>query len=206
MTTAPKTVVGLFESFDEAQRVVQDLIDNGFRRDNVSVVANDAEGRYAQQHRAVGDRDRTGRRDADQSEAAEGAGFGATGGTAVGGIVGLLVGIGALTIPGIGPVIAAGPILTAIGTTALGAGLGAAAGGIIGALVGAGIPEQEAGAYAEGVRRGGALVIVQAADIMVERAYSIMQRHGAVDMNERTSQWRQSGWSSFDPNAEPYRR
>ncbi len=198
MTTAQKTVVGLFENFDEAQRVVQDLIDNGFRRDNVSVVASDTEGRHSQRYRAVGEGER--------SEAAEGAGFGATGGTAVGGVIGLLVGIGALTIPGIGPVLAAGPLLTAIGTTALGAGLGAAAGGLVGALVGAGIPEQEAGSYAEGVRRGGALVIVQAADMMVERAYAIMQRHGAVDINRRSDEWRQSGWTAFDPQGEPYRR
>ncbi|NTU84834.1 MAG: hypothetical protein HGA45_36630, partial [Chloroflexales bacterium] len=89
-----KTVVGLFDNFAEAQSVVQDLIDSGFRREDISVVANEsATGR----DRAVG-ADR-------ESAAAEGAGTGAVGGTVLGGALGLLVGAGLLAIPGIGPVL-----------------------------------------------------------------------------------------------------
>ena len=67
-----------------------------------------------------------------------------------------------------------------------------------------GVPEEHAHYYAEGVRRGGTLVTVNADDARADMAYSIMQRHGAVDVNERGAEWRSSGWSRFDPNADPY--
>jgi len=199
-----QTVIGLFDRFDEAQNVVQDLIDNGFQRDNISVVANDnARGRT--DDRSVG-----GVSD-HESAAPEGAGTGAVGGTVLGGLIGGLVGAGLLAIPGIGPVLAAGPLAAAIGTAsatigagALGAGIGAATGGLIGGLVGAGVPKEQAEYYAEGVRRGGTLVSVQTDGMMTDRATEIMQRHGAVDIDQRGAEYRSSGWSGFDPNAEPY--
>lgn len=194
MTTGTKVVVGLFDTFDAARDVVQEMVDNGFSRDNISLVTHDREGEQGQSRRSVGE----------QTEAAEGAKFGTASGSIMGGIAGLLVGIGAFTIPGIGPLIGAGPIITALGSTVLGAGIGATAGSVIGALVGVGVPEEHAHSYAEGVRRGGSLVVVEASDIMVDRAYDIMQRHGAVDVNERARQWRQSGWTAFDSNAGPY--
>src|SRR5687768_12987303 len=159
-----KTVVGLFDSFEQAQNVVQELANNGFQHADISLIANDARGEYAK-YRQVG---------STESAAAEGAGAGAVGGGVLGGVLGLLVGVGALAIPGIGPVLAAGPLAAALGTAGasalVGAGIGAAAGGIIGALVGAGIPEEDAGFYAEGVRRGGTLVLVKASDDMANRA------------------------------------
>jgi hypothetical protein len=194
-----KTVVGLFESYSEAQHVVQDLIDSGFRREDISVVANDTS-------RATGAREV-----GEHSKADEGAGAGAVSGSVIGGAVGLLVGAGLLAIPGIGPVLAAGPLAAAIGTTAatlgagaLGAGIGAATGGLIGGLVGAGVPEEEAHAYAEGVRRGGTLVSVSADDQMANTARSVMQRHDVIDIDARSAEWRRSGWTGFDPNAGPY--
>jgi hypothetical protein len=193
-----KTVVGLFDTAAEAQNVVQDLVNSGFERNEISLVANDARGEYAK-YREAG---------ATESGAAEGAGAGALGGGVLGGVLGLLVGVGALAIPGIGPVLAAGPLAAALGTagasTLVGAGIGAAAGGLIGALVGAGIPEEDASFYAEGIRRGGTLVMVKTSDDMAQRAYDVLQRHGAVDVEERSGTWRQSGWSGFDPNAQPY--
>jgi hypothetical protein len=185
-----KTVVGLFDTAAEAQSVVQELTNSGFQREEISLVANDARGEYAN-YRSVG---------GTESSAAEGAGAGAVGGGVLGGVLGLLVGIGALAIPGIGPVVAAGPLVAAL----TGAGIGAAAGGLIGALVGAGIPEEDAGFYAEGVRRGGTLVMVKTSDDMAQRAYDVMQRYGAVDVDERSGTWRETGWSGFDPNAQPY--
>jgi len=105
-------------------------------------------------------------------------------------------------------VLAAGPLAAALGaagaSTLVGAGIGAAAGGIIGALVGAGIPEEDAGFYAEGVRRGGTLVLVKASDDMAQRAYDAMRRYGAVDVDERSGNWRQSGWNGFDANDTTY--
>ena len=86
------------------------------------------------------------------------------------------------------------------GLAMIGAGI-AAAGGVIGALVGAGVPEEDANFYAEGVRRGGTLVMVKTSDDMANTAYSVMQRYGAVDVDQRGGEWRQSGWSRFDTNA-----
>jgi hypothetical protein len=192
-----KTVVGLFDNFTDAQNVVQELTSAGFARDDISLLANDQRGEYS---RAVGD---TG-----ESATGEGAAAGAIGGGVLGGVLGLLVGVGALAIPGIGPVLAAGPLAAALGTagasTLVGAGIGAAAGGVIGALVGAGIPEEDANFYAEGVRRGGTLVMVKSSDDMANRAYDIMQRYGAVDIDKRGSEWRSSGWNRFDESATPY--
>ena len=90
----------------------------------------------------------------------------------LGGVLGLLVGVGAHAIPGIGPVLAAGSLAAALGTagasTLVGAGLGAATGGIVGGLVGLGIPEEDATMYAEGARRGGTLVTAQVADNLAD--------------------------------------
>ena len=192
-----KTVVGLFDTLTEAQGVVQQLTNSGFDRNEISILANDAKGQFAKTN-AVGE----------TSSTAEGAGAGAVGGGVLGGVLGLLVGVGALAIPGIGPVLAAGPLAAALGTagasTLVGAGIGAAAGGVIGALVGAGIPEDDANFYAEGVRRGGTLVMVKASDDMAQRAYDLMRSSGAVDIDQRSGDWRNSGWDRFDPNSEPY--
>jgi hypothetical protein len=190
-----KTVIGLFDSFDEAQRAVDDLLRFGVRRDDISLVARDEHGDMSRA-REVGD---TG--------AAESAGAGAVGGSLVGGALGLLVGTGLLIIPGIGPVLAAGPLAAGIGTiaaaagaTALGAGLGAAAGGLLGGLLGAGVPEDEAQAYVEGVRRGGTLLSVQAADVEADDVREIMIRNGAVDMGRRSDEWRTGGWAGGQDN------
>lgn len=186
-----KQVVGLFDNTQDAQGAVQDLRNAGFAADDISIVANNARGEYG-----VSD---------GGTEAAEGAGAGATGGAILGGLGGLLVGLGALAIPGIGPVVAAGTLATTLGTTLAGAGLGAAAGGLVGALTGAGIPENDANVYAEGVRRGGALVTVQAAsDDDADRAADILDRHNVVDIDERATNYRSSGWSRFDENTGAY--
>jgi len=186
-----KQVVGLFDNMQDAHGAVQALRDAGFGADDISVVANNASGGY---DTTSGD-----------SEAAEGAAAGATGGAVLGGLGGLLVGLGALAIPGIGPVVAAGSLATALGTTAVGAGLGAAAGGLVGALVGAGIPEDDANVYAEGVRRGGALVTVQAAsDSDADRAADILDSYNVVDIDDRGTNYRSSGWSGFDESSGTY--
>jgi len=181
-----KTVVGLFDTFAEAQNVVQDLVDSGFSRDNISIVANDASGEYAEYD--------------SQGNAADGAMAGAGTGALVGGVLGLLVGVGALAIPGVGPVLAAGPLAA----TLTGAGIGAVAGGLLGALVDLGVPEEDAHYYTEGVRRGGALVTVATDDARADEAIAIMNRHGAVDLDERSSSWQESGWSGYSADAEPY--
>jgi uncharacterized membrane protein len=94
------------------------------------------------------------------TKAPEGATTGAVAGGVAGGVLGLLAGIGALAIPGVGPFIAAGPIMAALGGTAL----GATAGGLVGALVGLGIPEYEAKTYAEKLQKGNYLVAARTLD------------------------------------------
>src|SRR5579871_5128973 len=130
-----KTVVGLFDSLNEAQNVVKDLTNAGFRREDISLLANDAGNQYG----TYLNKDTVGTEDA--VGPGKGAGFGAV----VGALTGILAGLSALAIPGIGPVLAAGPIIG--GVTGLVAG--AATGGIVAALVKTGIPEEEAQYYAE---------------------------------------------------------
>lgn len=166
-----KIVVGLFDDIQDARMVVQDLKDAGFRTEDISLIASDTQGRYSDYLKDEGGED-----------ISEGAGIGAV----IGGLGGLLVGLGALAIPGVGPVLAAGPIISALA----GAGIGAAAGGLLGALVDAGIPDEQAGYFAEGVKRGGTLVTLQASDQMANRAVDIMNRHNPVDVNKRASEWR----------------
>ncbi len=191
-----KTVVALYDDANAAHRAVSELVENGFPREDISVVVPDAQQEYARQLE-----------NADMSNTAQGAGIGAGLGAALGGFGGLLVGLGALTVPGIGPVLAAGPLAAAISGLA-GAGVGAVAGGITGGLLGAlidmGIPEERANYYAEGVRRGGTLLIVRTDDERTRDAVDIVNRYRPIDLNERSSQWRESGWSRFDPASSPY--
>jgi uncharacterized protein (TIGR02271 family) len=169
-----KTVVGLMESPNEAQRVVHDLTSTcGCDRSDIGLMAR-GEGTH------------------DAGDAVEGAKRGAVTGGTVGGLLGLFAGVASLAIPGIGPIVAAGPIASALA----GAGIGAAAGGIIGALANLGVPDEHAHYYAEGVRRGGTLITVRAeTDEATSCAQRIMQQHGAIDIEERGAHWRSQGWS-----------
>lgn len=186
-----RSVVALFDTLDTAQTAVQELLNNGFSRDDVSVV------RTNQQTGAAGAKTAAAGEAADDARgAAAGAGIGAV----LGGLAGLLVGLGALAIPGIGPIIAAGPLATALA----GAGLGAATGGLVGALADAGVPEREAGYYAEGIRRGGTLVTVRASEEQVSQATEILNRYTPVDINQRATEWQSSGWTGHDANDGPY--
>ena len=132
-----ETVVGLFQDQPSAEAAIQRLTAAGFLEQQIGVAVRDRE---KQQAITEG----TG------TQAAEGATGGALGGGVVGGVIGLLAGVGALAIPGIGPVIAGG----ALASTLAGAGIGAAAGGLLGALVGMGIPEEDAKHFEEGFRQG----------------------------------------------------
>jgi uncharacterized membrane protein len=125
------------------------------------------------------------------------------GGTAVGGLVGLLAGLSAITVPGLGPIITAGTIATAFGTAAAGAGLGAATGGIIGALTSTGIPEPDAQVYAESVKRGGLLLTVDIEDEQTTPVLESLEQANAVDIAVRREELRHSGWEQFDDTSTP---
>ncbi|HLL70059.1 MAG TPA: YsnF/AvaK domain-containing protein [Pyrinomonadaceae bacterium] len=188
-----KTVIGLFDNRAEAQNVVQELMGVGFRRDDISVMSKKIEGqdRQTREGEAVAYVEEDGEEQI--KDMAKGAGTGA----AIGGLAGLLVSLTALAIPGIGPVLAAGPLAAVIA----GAGIGATAGGLISGLTRLGVPEDDANYYAEGVRRGGTLISVEASDDKAESAVAIMKQHGAVEIDKRAAQWRDEGWSGFDSNA-----
>jgi hypothetical protein len=198
-----RQVVGLFDSMRDAEAAVRDLQSIGISNADISFVGSRARGEYDETGRYIGPAPT-----ADTTEAAEGAGAGATGGAVLGGLAGVLVGLGALAIPGIGPVLAAGPFAAAIGTTgaAVGAGVvgaaaGAAGGGLLGALVGGGIPEEDAQVYAEGIRRGGTLVMARVDDDQVDAAIAVMDRHNVVDVDMRRSELQASGWTRYDETA-----
>jgi uncharacterized protein (TIGR02271 family) len=174
-----KTIVGLFDHFSEAEAVVRDLERAGYDRGTISIVASE-------QVRS------TVRTTTNDVSAAEGAGTGAVVGGVTGGMAGLIASLAGLAIPGVGPVLLAGPLVAAL----TGAGVGAVAGGLIGALTTAGVPEEHARYYEEGVRRGGTLVTVSASDADADRVMDIMNRHSPVDIEERAAAWRRSGPAS----------
>lgn len=127
------------------------------------------------------ERDRTAKDLAHEinTKAPEGAAAGAGAGAAVGGVLGWLVGIGALAIPGVGPLVAAGPIVAALA----GAGAAGATGGLVGGLIGAGIPEVEAKRYAGRIREGGYLISVHCDDsAWAKRAEEILEATGGRDV------------------------
>jgi uncharacterized protein (TIGR02271 family) len=175
-----KTVVGLFDDLNDAQKVVNDLTQLGIARSDISIARQQSDKTSA----TTTTPDRSG-------DIGSGVATGATTGAVVGGAAGLIASLSALAIPGFGPILAAGPIIA----TLTGAGIGAAAGGLIGALVNAGVPEEEAEYYSEGVRRGGTLVSVRVEDNLAQRAADIMNRHHAIDIDERAATWRASGWT-----------
>src|SRR5213082_765097 len=127
-----------------------------------------------------------------QTKAPEGTTTGATSGAVIGGGLGWLAGIGALAIPGLGPLIAAGPIVAALA----GAGAGSVVGGLTGALVGMGIPEYEAKRYEGRIKAGGILLSVHADDSKwVSKAKEILDRTGAEDIassGEASADWQKS--------------
>lgn len=177
-----KTIVGTYDNIQTAYAVANDLVSAGFSRNDLSIVAHDAKSEYAP-YVDANYVDTTG-------DAAKGAGIGAI----IGGIGGLLVGLGALAIPGVGPVIAAGPLLA----TLTGAGVGAVTGGIVGALVDLGIPQEDANIYSEGLRRGHVIVIAQVPDASANQVTRLMERPGLVDIQRQAETWRAEGWKTFD--------
>ena len=161
-----KRAAGLFHSQDRAERAVRDLNDSGYDMQNVSIVAKDTD-----QIGGIETTERIGDID-------DGAAAGALTGGTLGGITGLLVGLGTLAIPGVGPILLAGAAATTIATTLAGAGIGVAAGGLLGALVGLGIPEDRAKVYRDSVRDGSFLVMANGTPTEVDRAEAIMSQHG----------------------------
>lgn len=157
-----RTVVGLFEKRSQAEAAIRELRQSGFVSDQIGLAMHDSD-----QQQEQADSDGEG---ITESATAEGATVGALTGGVVGSLVGLL---GFFLLPGSGPILVGGVLASLVG-----AGIGAATGGIIGALMDMGVPEGDAQHFESGLRAGGTLVTVRAADRTPE-ALAILQRHEA---------------------------
>jgi len=159
-------VFGIYPDQLTAEDAVDSLKDVGFRSTDISVLFPDNQGTKDFAHEK-------------HTKAPEGAVTGGSSGAVIGGALGWLAGIGALAIPGVGPFIAAGPLMGMLG----GIGVGTAIGGLTGALIGLGIPEYEARRYEGRIRRGGILLSVHCDDPdWAKRARNILHQTGAEDV------------------------
>lgn len=180
---ATTKVTHLYDDYTQAQNAVRELEAAGFSSADVSIVS-----RF--------------RESGELMDEATGAATGASVGALAGAGTGLLAALGVIAIPGLGPLVAAG----VLATTLAGAATGAAAGGILGALTDYGVSEEDAHVYSEGVRRGGTLVSVQAAEDRVAMARDILNRHDPVDIPARRRSYTEEGWTTYDPAAPGYTR
>ena len=167
MTDKKTAAFGIYKTAEQAERAVDRFMEGGFTSDDISVLFPDNRSTKDFAHEK-------------STKAPEGTTAGVTAGGAIGGTLGLLAGIGALAIPGVGPLIAAGPIMGALA----GLGVGGAVGGLIGALVGMGIPEYEAKRYEGRVKAGGVLLSVHCSTPgQIVRAKELLKETGAEDMS-----------------------
>jgi hypothetical protein len=191
------TITRLYSDYASASRAVSALEAAGVPAKDISLVASNADNWYSHPVASRPDKMTTSPQpDSSVTGAETGAGVG----TAVGGAAGLLTGLGLLAIPGVGPVVAAGWLVA----TAVGAVAGAATGGLIGGLTGAGVSEDDAHVYAEGVRRGGSLVTARVPDADKSRLESILDQQGSIDVHTRGEAYRSAGWKTFDDKLPPY--
>lgn len=165
------TIAAIFERYEDADRVLHALNEIGLGRDDLSVVAPEEK---------IQDK-LSGEEDVAADTAKTGALFG--------GLAGLLVGVGVVLVPGVGPLLTVGALATALGSTAVGAGIGAAAGSFRGALEDMGIPDVEATVLEESVKEGGILVTAIAEGDQVQEVKNIMRRYNALDLETRKSMW-----------------
>lgn len=160
-------VYGIYANRTMAENAVDRLLAQGFRNEDISVLLQDNVGTKDFAHEK-------------HTKTPEGTATGAVAGAAVGGTLGLLAGVGALAIPGVGPFIAAGPIMA----TLAGVGSGGVVGGIVGALVGMGIPEYEAKRYEGRIKEGGILLSVHCDNSdWVGKAKNLLKETGAEDIS-----------------------
>jgi len=162
-----KSVYAIAISEGQALQIVDSLINSGFSNNDISILYPDKDSTHQFAHEK-------------NTKAPEGAVAGVSAGGVLGGAFGLLVGLGALAIPGVGPLIAAGPLLAALS----GAAAGAAVGGVAGGLIGLGIPELEAKRYENRIAEGNYLISVHAVDgDEVDRAKEILKNANAEDIS-----------------------
>ena len=179
-----KTVSRVYDTHADACAAVAALEEAGVPSKDISLVANKCVSAELDEVE-------------DFPDAATGIGLG----TALGGGAGMLAGLGILTIPGLGPVVAAGWLAS----IAVGAAAGAAAGGVVGALVDAGLSKEHADVYSDSVRRGCTLVSARVSGREGARIQAILDRYKPINPVERGGAYRREGWTGFDPKAPEYR-
>lgn len=162
-----KNVVGIFENQQDADVAITVLKEGGLNRNHIGLMAHE---------KFIEKIDRQA--EIEQGKVQAKTELGAAGGAVVGGLTGLLVGVGTIVIPGVGPVLAAGMLGTILATT----GMGAAMGGLLGTLTSLGITEEEASSYSDRVRRGRILVAVKTDDSQIDRISEAMKKAGAVEV------------------------
>lgn len=166
MASKNTAVFGIYASAEHAERAVDSLIAAGYASPDISVLMADTRSTKDFAHEKA-------------TKAPEGTATGVTAGGVIGGTIGVLAGVGALAIPGVGPLIAAGPIMAGLA----GLGVGGAIGGLVGALVGMGIPEYEAKRYEGFVKNGGTLLSVHCdTSEQITRAKDLLKGTGATDI------------------------
>ena len=179
-----KTISRVYDTHADARAAVSALEEAGVPSKDISLVANKCISAELDEVERFPD-------------AATGIGLG----TALGGGAGILAGLGILTIPGLGPVVAAGWLAS----IAVGAAAGAAAGGVVGALVDAGLSKEHADVYSESVRRGCTLVSARVSGRAGARIQAILDLYKPINPVERGGDYRREGWTCFDPEAPAYR-
>lgn len=157
------TVIGVFRDVKTAEEAVRALRNKGFKDNEISIVAKDEQGKNRKRDMEAGNEMGT-----------DTIGDGTAWGGALGGVAGLLAGVGALAIPGIGPIVAAGPLAGVLS--------GAVTGGVAGGLIDLGIPEERGRQYEQELKKGGILAVIETSHDKVNDASSILRQNGAKDV------------------------
>lgn len=173
-----KRAIGVFKTRNQVEKALHELRNGRFDMNHVGVIARDdeqpdsvVEGSEKKHQTTIG------------NKREEGTLAGVATGGVLGGITGLLVGLGTIAIPGIGPVLLAGAEATAIATTIAGTAIGAAAGGLVGALIGLGIPEKHAYIYRDRLAQGHYLIMVTGDTPSIDRAATTLHEQGIQEWN-----------------------
>lgn len=180
-----KTVMAVYDQRHEAEAALKALQERGYRRNEVSLLSHPGEG-----HEGI----------APYQPEPHDAGTGAAAGGLAGGVAGLLLGVGMLTVPGMGPMVVAGPIAA----TLVGMVTGAVMGGLVGVLMEFGVPETDAHLYTEALRRGATVVAVTAPPERAEAVSELLQHFAPVDLSRRAEEWKGEGWiGGSEPPVDP---
>jgi uncharacterized membrane protein len=182
-----KTVTGIFPTMLEAHNVMRELEGIGVPEDALSIVAGNESDRHKEYLEKA-------------QKASESTAAAAASGASFGGGMGIVATLVALSIPGVGPFIAAG----AMATVLAGLGIGAVGGGLISAFHHMGISHEEAPLYEEAVRRGSIMLIAKVDDTAEPQVTDLMRRGGARDLRQEADTWRESGWKGPRTDPHPY--